>query len=155
MSDQDFLNELTKRGFTPAWYIDLYHNYDPDHNCELNYPEYIQVELDWLNDQYHKSLLWSEQHDLMNKIHTLKTNSQAEVLGAFNSFKEIESVGNGEGEGQHFHVILHFPEFDKYLYAEAYYASYEGLSDFDEEWSIVEPVQVTVTQYHKRNESVN
>lgn len=145
MTDKEFLNELTKRGFTPAWYIDNFHNYRDEH--QLIYPEYIQIQLDELAEQDANSTNWEQRHDILTKVRALRDENKNEALGAFGEYKEVDHYGGGEGEGEHFHVVLYFPNFDKYVRAEAHYFSYDGISYFDEEWTMVKPVQTIITVY--------
>ncbi len=64
------------------------------------------------------------------------------------TFKEIEQKG-GEGEGETWYSVKHFPEQNLYLRINGYYASYDGTSfeDWEDCVKIVNPVQKTVTVY--------
>lgn len=72
--------------------------------------------------------------------------NQAEL--GLGEIEEIEQAG-GEGEGEHWHSVKYFKDYDVYIRVDGYYTSYNG-TDFYEEWnscSNVRPVQKTITVY--------
>jgi len=71
-----------------------------------------------------------------------------EFLQSINlEFVGIEQVG-GEGEGEHWHKVFHFPAHDVYLKVTGYYASYDGTTFHGwQDVAVVRPEQKTITVY--------
>ena len=66
-------------------------------------------------------------------------------LGPIN---KVHSEG-GEGQGEHWERVYHFPDHDVYISVVGFYSSYDGV-DFYDGWgccSNVRPVQKTITVY--------
>ncbi len=64
------------------------------------------------------------------------------------NWKEIEQYG-GEGQGDTWYSVKHFPEHNVYIKVEGYYQSYNG-TEFHKGWdscSEVKPVTKTITVY--------
>ena len=63
-------------------------------------------------------------------------------------FEEVDSYG-GEGQGDTWYVVYHFPNHDVYIRVDGYYQSYDG-TEFYDGWGCckeVKPVQKTITVY--------
>ncbi len=63
-------------------------------------------------------------------------------------YTEIDQYG-GEGKGEEWYSVKHFPQHDVYIKISGYYSSYEG-TDFSDEWGCCEevrPVSKTITVY--------
>lgn len=69
-----------------------------------------------------------------------------DVLEVTGKIEEVELVG-GEGEGDNYHIVIHLTKPDIYLRADAFYASHYGVDDWDEDWSVVEKKEKTITVY--------
>lgn len=59
---------------------------------------------------------------------------------------EVDQWG-GEGEGDEYGFVIHFPTLNIYLRADGDYASYSGSDMSSAEWYKVTPQQKTITVY--------
>ena len=65
--------------------------------------------------------------------------------------EEVDSEGGNEGEGEYCHKIILFKEENIFIKIQASYYSYEGVElDYAEVYE-VEPREVVVTQYFKKD----
>lgn len=90
----------------------------------------------------------SQDRDYSNGFDEFAYSEVGDVPGV-GKFTEIVQKG-GEGEGEEWYSVKHFPDHDVYIKVDGYYASYDG-TNFDNEWdgdvSEVRPEQVMVTFY--------
>lgn len=67
----------------------------------------------------------------------------------FNLIGKVEEVareGGYEGQGEHVEIVIKLTALDLYFKATAYYASYNGIDDW-QDWELVKPVERLVTFY--------
>jgi len=69
----------------------------------------------------------------------------AKIIEELGEPNEVDHYG-GEGRGDSYHVVVHFPKVDKYVRAEAYYSSGNGVSDW-ENWFVVTKQERVITVY--------
>ena len=60
---------------------------------------------------------------------------------------EIKEEKGGEGEGEHWSLVVFLKEHDVYIRVDAYYQSYEGTDFSDSDFEEVKPKTKTVTVY--------
>lgn len=66
----------------------------------------------------------------------------------------VDSEGGGEGEGSHVHRVFAINEHGNvisYIRVTGYYESYCG-TEYNDDWTFVEPREVKVTQYFAAGE---
>ncbi len=132
----NLISDLQAASLTPQEYYDGFHLYGDE---ELDRLRVIRGGLKYDRDPESK---YSKACDLENQRYHEVYN---ERFGALGEFVEVEQVG-GEGEGDHYHIVLYFEKYDEYVRSDAYYASYHGVSDFSD-WYIVTKQERTITVY--------
>ena len=160
MTDKEFLDILTEQDFTPEEYSNKEGFVIPE-EFEFS-PEVVAIENE-------KTRLYGEfiSHPVYNDISKRKDDpsyreaserwsnapsaydqQQKEFLDSIGigMYEEIENEG-GEGQGDSCYVVLYFKDVDKYIMADGSYASGEGKDWSYSSWSIVRPVQKTITVY--------
>lgn len=70
------------------------------------------------------------------------------LLNILKDSKCVDSYG-GEGQGDNYYSVYHFPEVDMYIKFYGYYQSYNG-SEYQDCY-LVEPKEVTKTEYFQIN----
>ena len=83
--------------------------------------------------------MWQDEELLPEDI------EDKEIAALFEGQKDVYHQG-GEGQGEHFETVWHFPVADIYISFYGWYASHVG-SEY-EGMMHVEPVQVMRTEYH-------
>lgn len=79
---------------------------------------------------------------------SMRNDEVAIIDGVTVQYKLVHSNGGGEGEGEHVERVLEFKVGKQvtFLRTTGFYSSYNG-TDWSEEWSVVYPRQVVITQY--------
>lgn len=135
MDKKELIKLLYENSITPElindilvdeWIINIY-----------SYSDFFEINEDD-EDESSNELGRKELKDKFNEILT-KHNIPEFILK--------EQVG-GSGQGDDYYIIIYFPKLDIYLRSDAWYASYQGVSEF-EEWYSVKPKEQVIIVYEK------
>jgi hypothetical protein len=90
-----------------------------------------------------------EAYDSLPSEFNARRNEWLESLG-LGPIEEVASKG-GEGEGEEWYVVYHFPKHNIYLKCDGFYQSYNGTEFYDgwDDCFEVKPKEITVTVYEK------
>lgn len=158
MEDKEFLELLKNVGFTPTFYVD--EQYDIDYYLEDDYNlngivEQIKIRIEELKDQkdiiksvpsYNHYKISPEVNAINNEICKLEEELIKSILKSAGEFEVVEEEGGSEGNGESYHLVLYFKDFDKYVRSDGKYYSYEGVTDLSD-WRIVTPREKTIIVY--------
>jgi hypothetical protein len=81
--------------------------------------------------------------DVYELIDSLDSNDLTEKFG---EVVIVDEAGNSEGGGEYSHYIFHFKDKGVYIRVTGCYTSHHG-TDWNNDWTIVNPKQETVTVY--------
>lgn len=161
MKKEEFLQKLKEIGFTP----DAYDNENPfkELTDEFKFSEEIkntEIRRDkayetWKKHPgYNNGNLRDAEYERLYKEYAAVPNidnlKEKEILESLElgEYTEVDAYG-GEGQGDNYWKVLHFPKFDYYIRADGWYASYNGSDMTSSEWYFVEPKEKTITVYER------
>lgn len=155
MNNQEFLEKLSELEFTPLNYENGFDGITIPESSETSE---LQIEDDRLyeifgqadqknNDNEYKS--WREVHE---KLGISKEKDKFNYFG-LGKWEEVYQFG-GEGQGDDYYVVLYFPDYNKYIRADAWYASYHGVDDW-QDWYLVKPEEEVIIVYNSIKEEDN
>ena len=126
MSDKEFLAFLENAMFTSEFhYRGGYDEYDFDYSGDNEEIKNLIAKI-----EFNKNLIYQ-----LNSL----------ISDLVGNYEEIEQEG-GEGEGNSYHFVLYFKDYDKYIRSDGFYSSYEGVIELSE-WYIVTPKEKTIIVY--------
>lgn len=89
---------------------------------------------------YHRGLEFAFFYEDLPKI-----NYDLENGELLKDYYQVDGYG-GEGQGDNYYMVYHFPNADIFIKFYGWYASYHGAEYSD--MYLVEPKEVTITEYH-------
>lgn len=120
---------------------------------EISFEQFLEEMVTTLNIEYlpEGSSLFDKAEDYVYSWCHPSGNTPQEIITTLQNleellFEEVEVVGGGEGDGEHYHIVYKVLPYDCYIKQDANYQSYYGINCYDKIYE-VSPQPVTTIEY--------